>query len=316
VPSHVFHFVRVPERRILKSIAMPEGGSARFIDAARVLVFGSSLQVVNASLYTTVEQWQQKDPPSGEKAHGFGTMALLPNRRQAYVTDRERREILILDAEKGDCAPPSNGLVAFYSGDGVLADVAGESDLSAVGSVQFGPGRVGQAFALDGVSGRLVAQPSGHFRFGYRDSSFALYVKFDSLDGTMAILDRRSLDGRPNTHLAKTPDNRLAFEFATKQGSQLLLNSRTRVLADRWYHIAVTKDDQGLALYVNGVLEDRHKSGTEQSGDVLQILFGATWDRKHFMHGKLDEIMFYDLALTGDEVRRLYEKRESGACRM
>ena len=319
VPSHVFHFVGMPQRQIRKSIGMPlPADAAGFIDAARVVVMGSRLSVLNISLsFRTLEQWQPQDPPTGGAAHEFGAMALLPNHRRAYINDRDRHEILILDAERDGCTPSADGLVTLYSGDGVVDDVAGESDLSASGGVQFGPGRVGQAFELDGVSGHLVAEPSGHHRFGYRDSSFALYVKFASLEGTMTILDRKSRDGRPSARLAKTPDNHLAFEFATTQvGAPLLLNSRTTVLADRWYHVAVTKDDEGTAMYVNGVLEDRGRPLAEPTVELTPFYFGATWDRKQFLHGKLDEIMFYDRTLTAEEVRRLYEMRESGACRM
>jgi WD40 repeat protein len=316
VPSHVFHFVGMPDRRIVKSIPMPlMTESAGFIDPTRVLVFGSSLTVVNASLYTTMEQWQPKGAP-GEIAHGFDAMALLPKHRRAYFNDRQRQEILILDAEDSACSSAANEPVTFYSGDGVLTDVAGESALSALGGTEFAPGRIGQAFALDGVSGHLVAQPSGHYRFGYRDSSLALYVKFDSLKGAMTILDRRSREGRPSARLAKTSDNRLAFDFARKQGAQPLLISRTKVLADRWYHVAVTKGDEGLAIYVNGTLEDRQTLGSEPIVELSPFYFGATWDGKAFLHGKLDEITFYNRALTRDQVHDLFEKRESGACRM
>ncbi len=315
-PTNVFYFVRMQDRQILKSIGMPVSTKlARFIDPARVLVIGSNLAVINASLYTTVEKWAPPDPP-GEAAHEFVAMALIPNLHRVYVADRERREMLVLDSEADECATPLKGLVASFTGDGVLTDAAGTSDLSAFGGMQFRPGRVGQAFAFDGVSAHLVAPSLGHFRFGYEDSSFALYAKFDNLKGTMTILDRRSLAGGTSVRLAKTPDNRLALQFALAQGTQLLVNSRTQVVADRWYHIAVTRDGGGLSMYMNGVLEDRQDLGVEPAVELAPIYFGATWDGKASLRGKLDEIAFYDRALTADQVRDLYQKRESGACRM
>ena len=120
----------------------------------------------------------------------------------------------------------------------------------------------------------------------------------------------------PSVRLAKSTDNRLTFAFARKQGAQPLLITRTKVLADRWYHIAVTKDDEGLALYVDGALEDRQILGSEPVVELSPLYFGATWDGKTFLHGKLDEIMFYNRALTGDQVHDLFERRESGECRM
>jgi hypothetical protein len=316
-PSIVFHFVRISDRLIQKTIGVPVGaGGANFIDLKRVLLFGSNLAVMSASEYTIVEKWPPQDPRQGESPHDFGAMALLPKRRRIYLCDGARREIMILDAEDDTCKPPSNGLVAFYSGDGVVGDVIGGSSMLASPGVQFGPGRVGQAFVLDGVSGHLVSQPLGDFQFGYRDSSISTYVNFGGLEGSMTILDRRSLDGQCSVHFEKAPDNRLVFEFTTTKGTQFRLYSRTRVVPDRWYHLAVTKDDRELAMYVNGVREDRCGAGTVRDYGPFPIYLGSSADGSASLKGKLDEIMFYDRALTGEQVRDLYLKRESGACRM
>jgi hypothetical protein len=57
------------------------------------------------------------------------------------------------------------------------------------GSVEFGPGRVGQAFVLNGRVGYLAEPWKGRYQFGRRDSSVALYAKFASVDGEMALFD-------------------------------------------------------------------------------------------------------------------------------
>ena len=315
-PSHVFHFIRLQDLQIVKSLGMPtKTASARFIDPGRVLVFGESLGIVNTSLYTMTENWQS-NRASGERPDAFEAVVFLPRLRRAYVADRERSEIAILDAEDADCATLVKGLVASYSGDGVFSDVVGESSLSAVGGVQFAPGRVGQAFAFDGVSGHLVASPSGHYHFGYYDSSFAGYVKFESAKGAMTIIDRRSQRGTISARLSKTADNHLAFQFATKERGDIHLQARSELLADRWYQVVVTKDSSGLAMYLNGAFEDHVSSTSEAPAELSPLYFGSTWDEKAFLRGKLDEIIFYDRALTAKEVHDLYEKRESGACRM
>jgi len=316
-PSHVFHFVGLPDRRVHKSLGMPlQTESAQFIDPTRVLFIGMSIQVLNAARYAPVESWRPTDLRSGDSEHAFQATTFLPNHRRAYINDRNHAEIIVLDAEPADCVPASKEPVAFYPGDGVVADVTGESALSLVGGVQFAPGRVGQAFAFDGTSGHLVAQPTGHYRFGYRDSSLALYVKFTGLAGTMTILDRKSLDGRPSARLAKALDNSLTLQFGVTDGAPVLLNSRTKVVKDRWYHIAVTKSDKELAMYLDGKLEHRQELKGLPSVELSPFYLGATWDGKAFLRGKLDEILFYDSSLTGNEVQSLYEARASGSCRI
>jgi hypothetical protein len=186
-----------------------------------------------------------------------------------------------------------------------------------VGDVRFVPGRVGQAFLLDG-SGYLTASWTGYYRFGYRDSTVALYVKFTSIEREMTILDRASPDTQVRDRLAKTEDNHFIFEIGTTRGGPIQLRSTALAVNNRWYHLAVTKSDEAVALYVDGELQDLKPLGSEHavatSATGFPLYLGATSDRKALLHGKLDEVLFYDRALTGDEVRRLYQLRESGVC--
>jgi len=67
-------------------------------------------------------------------------------------------------------------------------------------------------------------------------------------------------------------------------------------------------------------LEDRKSVGAERAAGANTatptLYLGATKDGQQLLHGKLDEVLFYNRALTSDEVRRLYELRESGKCRI
>jgi len=236
------------------------------------------------------ERWENKPEL-------FNSFALLPALRQAFIGIEGRAEILALTAESPECSPPKNGLAVAYPGDGTAQDAIGGATLTSVGGVGFGPGRVGQAFVLDGQSGHLVAPWPGFNRFGLRDSSFAAYVKFSSVEGEMTILDRK-----PVARLAKALEHRFHFELATARAGSLDLFSTTAVVADRWYHVCVTKNNEEVVLYVNGNPEARESFRDAQppveSREQLEFHFGATKDRQQFLHGKLDEILFYDRALS------------------
>jgi hypothetical protein len=47
--------------------------------------------------------------------------------------------------------PAPSGLVAWWTGDGNAADYAGSNDGILEGGATFAPGKVGQAFSLDGI---------------------------------------------------------------------------------------------------------------------------------------------------------------------
>ena len=104
-----------------------------------------------------------------------------------------------------------------------------------------------------------------------------------------------------------------------RQGGPVQLDGLTSVQANRWYHVAVTKDDEAVTLYVNGKMESRkplgqRRDGLEVGSSPMDV--GRARDRRSFLHGKLDEILLYNRALSEDEVRRLHQMRESGPCKI
>ncbi|HLK66779.1 MAG TPA: LamG-like jellyroll fold domain-containing protein [Bryobacteraceae bacterium] len=312
-PTHVFHFLRLPGRQVVKSIAMPPRGVARFLDSSRVLFLGDSISVMNATQYTITESWKY--------TAALSNVALVPDRGKAYFGVSDREEVLGFEAESSKCSPPPDSLAAFYPGDGTPEDAVGGFALSATGGVRFGPGRVGQAFVLDGQSGHLIASSTGFYNFGGRDSSVAAYVKFLDLEGEMTIMDRTSSESALRARLAKTQDHHFQFEFATLAGGPVYLKSTTVAIEGQWYQLCVTKNDREVVLYINGVVEDRKALGTDRaaasiSSEMPPLHLGASREGRGFLNGKLDEILFYDRALSGSEVRDLFELRESGPCRL
>jgi len=270
--------------------------------------------VMDAAQHIKLEQWEPKDV-------GFRSVALDWKRRKAYFGAFHRKEIVAFEAEPAECSAPSEGLASFYAADGAGDDPVGAANLTLRGAARFGPGRVGQAFLLDGKSGFLEAPRTGHrVRFGYRDSSAVLYVKFSDLAGVMNIFDRSSDETPSHSALSKTRDNRFAFEFETARGGPLRLATSTSIAANRWYQVAVTKDDREITLYVDGNLEGQKPIGALRAAaaayDEAPLFLGATGRRKQFLNGKLDEILFYNRALSATEIRDLYSMRESGPCRI
>src|SRR5262249_42108766 len=91
--------------------------------------------------------------------------------------------------------------------------------------------------------------------------------------------------------------------------------STTRLQAKRWYHVAVIRTDQEELLYGNGKLEGGSRVTAHPLQDGRRLRFGMKVDGKAALHGWLDEIGFYNRALSAREVRALFDLRESGPCR-
>ena len=184
VPSHVFHFLRLSDRQVMRTLGLPfrTAGGARFLDHGRVLFANHSLlTVMDTSQYVMTEEWEVEQE--------VGDPVMLPTLRKVFIPLYKRKEMLILEAERPECSAPPEGLALFYPGDGTAEDAIGGAPLTADGGVRFGPGRVGQAYLLDGKSGSLVAPWTPYYNFGLRDSSVAMYVKFATVDGEMALFE-------------------------------------------------------------------------------------------------------------------------------
>jgi len=313
VPSSVFHLLRSDDYQLLKTLGLPPGtgGPAQFLDLRQLVFLGPSITVMDPTSYSFLEKW--------ENGRDFRGLAMDQNRRQAYIGILDAKSLLVLRAESSECAPPAGNPVAFYPGDGVLEDTIGGASLTAAGGTGFAAGRVGQAFTFDGQSSYPTAPWTGHYPFGYRDSSVALYVKFAGLAGEMIILDRTLPGSADHARLTKAGDHRIVFELAGPDRPLARAFSAAPVVANRWYHLCVTRTDHDVALYVDGVLADQRPAGgssTAFSEGTIPVRFGSISDRGGFLHGKLGEIAFYNRALTAEEIKALYLLRESGPCRL
>lgn len=311
VPSVALYLLDLSDFHFTRSKVLPvHSGVVRFVDRKHLLLAGDHITVLDVAQSVEVERWENH-PAS------FNSIALDLDHRKVYLGTDDSNVIYSLDAEPPACAPPPSGLVAFYSGDGVLADSAGADPLTAQGSFQFCPGRVGQAFCLDGKSGFVAGPATSSNMFGYRDSSFVAYVKFHSVGSPMTIFQRNLQDRRESGRLAKRADGRIALDLGTGS-SQAHLVSASPLEAEHWYQVAVTKSDSAVALYLNGGLQDQHRftSGRVDLSPTGSLVLGAAADGREILNGKLDEVLLYNRAFSPAEVRQLYELREpGGSCR-
>jgi DNA-binding winged helix-turn-helix (wHTH) protein len=307
VPSRVLHLFRLADRQLVQTLAYPmeTNGPVRFVDNSRFLLTGSTISVHDAARYTPVERME------GE----FGGTVFAPNGSRAYIASAKPRGVLVLESEGADCAPPPNfGLAVHYPADGTFEDSVNSWRLSPHGGVRFLPGRVGQAFYFDG-GGFLSAASLGHYNsvIGSRDMSLSLYAKLAGDHGNEALLDWKGGGPSGEIRLVASENHRLIFQ-AWPGG--ILVRSKSSVTANTWYHIAVTRTENEIALYINGE-DEGHGSAPPQVGDAYTSLtLGGYSSGSPAFRGWLDEVAFYSRALTAKEVRDLYELREHGPCKM
>src|SRR5262245_15128018 len=105
--------------------------------------------------------------------------------------------IVLPDSSSGSddlCAPPPSGLVAWYPGDGNANDIVGGNNGTLQNGAAFAPGKVGQAFSLDG-SGAIVTTDSPNLLPGTGSFTLDAWVRTTSTAAQMVMSKYECGDG-------------------------------------------------------------------------------------------------------------------------
>lgn len=169
-------------------------------------------------------------------------------------------------------------------------DVVGGNTGTFMGG-SFDPGKVGQAFHVTDGTILLEDQPS-------LDPGFTIagWIRFDG-DG---FADRQAVFNNNQLSILKDTANRFIAVVFFDDDRKTLIGSRTILVPDTFYHVAVSWDGQELRIYVDGRLE----SGAEAVGS-LRGPHLPQWGRgaeifpyNDRFTGYLDEMALFDRALS------------------
>jgi hypothetical protein len=265
-------------------------------------MLGKSISVVDAAKYSLLEKLDL-----GQTA----VSAILAHDGSRFWAGVEDPPALLqFELERPSCTSQEPNPTMLFPADGTFEDTSDGAVLSGHGQVAFTPGRIGQAFSLDGRSYLSLAK-TGYFRIYKHNFSVAMYVKFTSTAGDVALADWSATEPQRGIRMLKSGDNHFVFQ-AWPGGSQIA--SVTTVAPNVWYHVVLTKTDDLLTLYMNGRAESFGKPPLQFAVYDDPLFLGAFEPGRPSLHGSLDEIAFYNRGITAREVRSLYEQRAVGPC--
>lgn len=132
----------------------------------------------------------------------------------------------------------------------------------------------------------------------------------ESREVTGVLFEMESENGRER--LAIDRGGELAY---SSRGTAASLKGKTKIESRSWNHVAVVRAASQLSVYLNGKkapeIRDDARAGLLPEG--IRLWFGGGADSPFNLEGKLDDVSFYQRALTAEEIARHFAAAKLGA---
>jgi len=201
----------------------------------------------------------------------------------------------------------TEGLFSRYSFDVDARDDVGSNDGTLVGgaSIVTDPSR-GNVLSLDGTND-YVSLPKDNMASGRSEITVCLWLKADDWASDRMIYDEHGADYGEYWQFSMSEGTWYTRDSSTgPMGSRNNDLSLPSVPVDQWHHLAfVYSASQNVkAIYYDGAPHGSTSNSVDElTTDRTGVKVGGTGDsRNRYFDGMIDELRFYDRALTASEV--------------
>jgi hypothetical protein len=198
-------------------------------------------------------------------------------------------------------------LLHRWLAEGDYTDAVGSAHGTPVGDVGFAPGRIGQAFSLDG----------GHIALGTGPSlggkvNFSLEAWVNTSSGGV-IINQRDATSFDGGYVLGIESNGRVFFTIHNDGAQWVLKSTAAVTDNEWHHIVAVRHGARGYLYVDGALSAEDSGGVKHLVSTIKSYIGAdVRTGTNMLIGLIDHVGIFGQPLRADEVLALC--RAGGGC--
>ncbi|WP_035614129.1 LamG-like jellyroll fold domain-containing protein [Haloferula sp. BvORR071] len=211
--------------------------------------------------------------------------------------------------------PPSAGLVSWWRAEGNANDAIGSNHGTLTNGTSFAPGKVGQAFALDGGNDYISIPDSASLQ----PTSLTLegWFNFSGGGGNPHLFARTVGTGTADSFVIWLNGPTLRAGVGDAVGGGNGVSVPFTPVAGQWYHIAFTFDNdaQRASLYLDGALIGTNVAAGTVAYDNHPVLLGADIDNGNvgnFFYGRIDEASIYSRALSAAELASIYNAGSAG----
>lgn len=219
--------------------------------------------------------------------------------------------IIQCHADPTNCVPSPSGALSWWRAEGDAFDATGGNNGTLVGNMTFGAGRVGQCFVFDGNGANVdLGNPPS---LQLQDFTIEAWIRRAS--STVVTLND---GGQGHGHVFGFNQDGYTFYVGNSGYLSLSKTGSSETTANvglvntNWHHVAVTKAGSNVVFYADGIA---YPAAAYDPGFVFNTSatiggIGSTYN----FYGSVDELAFYDHALTSTEILTVYLASGGGKC--
>lgn len=232
------------------------------------------------------------------------------------------------------CISPPNGIISWWPGDGDANDIQDNNPGMLEGDAAFDTGLVGEAFIFNGNGEVEIPNNSN---LNVQEFTIEAWVFPTVLDGEIDIIFNKEetnrtiqyeigIRGAANPGVGNIPEGHFAFFIGGISGLpndyRLWVNGGALVSLNAWTHVALTFDGSSAVAYVNGLSTTSIEGLSGTIGNLSGPLkIGSRSDTvinlapQEPFNGLIDEVAFYNRALSADEIAAIFNAGSEGKCK-
>jgi uncharacterized repeat protein (TIGR02543 family) len=210
-----------------------------------------------------------------------------------------------------------SAMVAYYPFEGNANDESVNGlNGTEYGGLQYATGISSQAASFDGTDDYSEVAANDLLNFGTGDFSISLWVKTSSNE-TQTLFMKGGHQGRysPSYYIRlNEPSGKIAFVTGSADGSSVVLGSDNYSVSDGdWHHLIAMRSGSNLYVYMDNQLIMTTSGDMKNVSSSESLTIGAHYvtnspNLTFFLNGLMDELRFYNYALTTNEIQSLYDE--------
>jgi len=240
----------------------------------------------------------------------------------------------VINAKSQMSANLQTGLVAFYPFTGNASDVSGNNNVLTANGVTLTTDRFGRsnsAYSFTNTQTSVTNYLKAVNPTPFAKNSYTISAWFNSrqfypnIGGvtynyqSIVFYSPQWYTYGPAYHLSLQHANNSILEggnWTTTNTNQALVSANGSIIVNQWYHVVLSYDGTTLKMYKDGQLVGS-RAATISYANQIQFLIGGAGDGPSpggiygGFNGKIDDVGFWDRALTYNEIQELYIGRPS-----